>query len=418
MRPAARVSRDDGPAAGLSVCYVAPGNQLLTSAGPTRNVLSLAQALSRWTDVTVAFRHVPAPATNVGIRTLEIEPGGIRPTGVTDDAAMRGVTCREFLAYLKALRRFVREHLVTYDVVLEKNWLMSGYLSACCRRLGIPAIPIENLVPVPGMGARRGPVAYAGHGIARWLAGRFLRSAPVVVSETEYLKKTMTDLWSVPPHRIRVIGMGVDRQRFRPVDQREARNRLGVAPDPTVLLYVGVLDRTHDLGPLLEAFTKKARPGLELHVVGDGFLRSEYESRAGASPSVLFHGRRPHEQVPTYIAMADVCVAPYDRRAFPSREIAYSTLKVREYLSAGRPVASVPSGAIAELVRDGRSGFLFENTTGRWGQFLRDLPPREQLGEMGRAAAQTPLESWDDIALAYRSVLEEVVADSRSGSAG
>lgn len=401
----------------LSVCYVAPGTQLLTSAGPTRNVLSVARGLSRWADVTVAFRRVCTPRVEVGVPVLEIEPGAHPVTSVRDDAALRGVGYRKFVAYLGALRRFARTHLVTYDVVLEKNWLLSGFLSAQCRRFGIPAIPIENLVPVPGMGARRGPTAYARHGIARWLAGRFLRSAPVIVAETDYIRTTMTRLWGIPAHRLRVIGTGIDRELFRPADQLEARNQLGMAPDTTVLLYVGVLDRTHDLGPLLEAFRAGPRPGVTLHIVGDGFLRDYYGRCAGGSASVVFHGQLPHERVPVYIAAADLCVAPYNRHVFASGEIEYATLKVREYLSGGRPVASIPSGAIAELVRPGISGFLFDNVIGRWGQLLRDLPSRERLREMGCAAARTPLESWDDVALAYRSMLEDVIGTRRVGSA-
>ena len=42
----------------LSICYAVPGHSLVASAGPTRNVLSLARALSRWADVTVAFQRL------------------------------------------------------------------------------------------------------------------------------------------------------------------------------------------------------------------------------------------------------------------------------------------------------------------------------------------------------------------------
>src|SRR5262249_46760063 len=38
----------------LSICYVVPGHDLLSSVGPSRNVVNLAQALSEWADVTVA----------------------------------------------------------------------------------------------------------------------------------------------------------------------------------------------------------------------------------------------------------------------------------------------------------------------------------------------------------------------------
>ncbi len=401
---------------GLSICYVVPGHNLVKTAGPTRNVLSLARALSRHADMSVAFRRAPEPAATEPFSVLEIQPTA---PGVTtpDDAALRGVGFGEFAAYLAALRRLVLDRLSAFDVVLEKGWLLSGFLSRHCRRVGIPAVPVENFIPVPGMGARQGPAAYARHEVARWLAGRFLRSAPLVVAETDQLTRANVARWGILAHRIRVIGMGVDRELFRPADQLEARWRLAFPADASVLLYVGALDRTHDLGPLLDAFRVAAPRGVELHIVGDGVLREQYERLALGSAAVRFHGRVAHEHVPTYIAAADLCVAPYSPPAFPGGEVGYSTLKIREYLSAGRAVASVPSGGITRLVRDGVSGLLVENVAARWERCLRELPSREQLGMMGRAAARTPLESWDDVALAYRSALEELVANRRSRNA-
>jgi hypothetical protein len=110
----------------LSICYAVPGHNLLASAGPTRNVLSLAEELSQWAEVTVAFRRILEPFTPHGYKVIEVEPGADNaPCGV-DDAAVRGMSVRQFLAYLRAVRRFVETHRQAYDVVLEK----AGYCRA------------------------------------------------------------------------------------------------------------------------------------------------------------------------------------------------------------------------------------------------------------------------------------------------
>jgi hypothetical protein len=118
----------------LSICYVVPGHSLVASAGPTRNVLSLARALSRWADVTVAFQRVADAEAPDGVRLEEIEPGARLKATRGDDAAVRGLGYGEFLSYLRQLRRFAAAHLLSYDVVLEKSWRRSGYLSSYCRR--------------------------------------------------------------------------------------------------------------------------------------------------------------------------------------------------------------------------------------------------------------------------------------------
>jgi glycosyltransferase involved in cell wall biosynthesis len=70
-------------------------------------------------------------------------------------------------------------------------------------------------------------------------------------------------------------------------------------------------------------------------------------------------------------------------------------------------VVSVPSGRVRTLVRDGTTGFLFENDVVHWTAFLADLPSRERLHEMGHAAAASKLPSWDDTAEAYLALCQE-----------
>lgn len=399
----------------LSVCYVVPAHNLLPSAGPTRNVLSLAHALSEWADVTVAFRRVLEPVADCAVRVLEIEPGAARHARPVDDAAVRGIGYREFAVYLRAIRRFVDQHLGAFDAVLEKSWPLSGYISDVCRRRGIVAVPVENLVPVVNH-AQWGAAKAGRNRVARTLAGRYLRRAPAMIAETEYLKAAIVDRWRVSPDRIEVVGLGVDRSLFRPLDQCEARQRLGIPCDATVLVYVGVLDATHDLRPVLQALLGRRDPTLRLEIVGDGALRAELEARVGAEArgAVRFRGRVPHHEVPNFIAAADLCLAPYEPRAFPNEQVGYSTLKVREYLAAGRPVATVPSGALLGLIRDGESGFLRPNDAEQWADLFRAFPSRGRLRAMGEAAAATPLDGWNDVARSYRTLLRRLV-DRRGG---
>ena len=58
----------------LKVCYAVPGSDLVSSMGPTRNVLNLARALGQFADVTVAFRRVADETWPEGVKILEIEP--------------------------------------------------------------------------------------------------------------------------------------------------------------------------------------------------------------------------------------------------------------------------------------------------------------------------------------------------------
>ena len=388
-----------------SLLYLVPGHDFLPSAGPTRNALSQARAMRSWADVSLAFRRVASPPEPGDPPILEIDPATEAVTPGVDDAATRGMTYRGFLAYLPAIRRFLAEHLPSFDVVLEKDWMLTGYGSRECRRRGVPGIPVKNWVPGPPPGGRQSPVKALKRIVATAAEGRLLRELPCLVAETPLLKEVISRRWKIDPARIEVIGMGVDRKLFAPSDRAAARSALGIDAAATVLLYAGVLDRTHDLEPVLRALAQIDDPRVQLQVIGDGARRAEYESLARATNgAVFFHGRVPHTEVPRYVAAADLCLAPYDPAAFPGGQVAYSTLKVREYLSAGRPVAAVDSGSLRGLVRPDETGYLLANSSDAWVRLLQSLPGRTRLAEMGVAAAGTYLESWGDVSEAYRKV--------------
>lgn len=392
----------------LKICYVAPGQDLMTTMGPTRNVLSLARALQPLADVSVAFRRVSDTQVPAGIPILQIAPGGDQERA--DDAATTGMGYLQFLRYLRDVRRFAAQELGGFDVVLEKSWLLSGYVTALCAARGQLGIPVENIVQSPGHAARQQWMKLMRLKLGAWLARRNMRKASAVIAETEFLKREIERHWGVQADRIAVVNLGVDQELFHPMAQAEARQRLGLSPVARVLTYVGVLDWTHNLEPAIKSLFGPCPPDVELHVVGDGARRGEYESMAKDCPrSVRFYGKVPHAEVPWHIAAADLCLAPYESAAFASGELGYSTMKIPEYLGGGRAVVSVPSGRIRSLITDGRNGFLFPNEPAQWRDFVAALPSRAKLAEMGAAAAALPQMTWESTAQAYYEVCQRAL---------
>jgi glycosyltransferase involved in cell wall biosynthesis len=398
----------------LSICYVVPGHYLLSSAGPTRNVLCIAEALSHWADVTVAFRSVLEPIKSKEYRVVEIEPRIGRLSHPVDDSAIRGTGLAEFVDYLNSLKEFVSEQLPSYDIVLEKSWLLSGYVVAMCQRRGLPGIVIENVRRVWNEPLRIPSdfMRYLWYQLAQALVGRYLRRVPLIIVETDELRRTMSQRWDLAPRQIEVVSLGVDHSVFRPLNQEKAREQLGISPHTTILLYVGILDQIHNLTPLLDALRMMSDSSLELHIVGDGVLKDHYRAIAHqVINKVFFHGRVPHKDVPQFIAAADLCLAPYDLSAFPDGQIAYSTLKIPEYMACGRPVVSVPSGNILNLVHDNITGFLFHNHVHNWISFLMRCPSRKKLQKIGVVAENMVSSySWESTARTYLTLCEKVIS--------
>ncbi len=398
----------------LRIAYVVPGHGLLATAGPTRNVLSLARALDGidGVEVEVAFRCLLDERPPPGLRFVEIEPGAIDPAAARDDSAMQGLSVPAFLRYLARLRRFVVDRAAACDVILEKSWLLSGWLSGIAERQGVLGVAVENVVPSPQRHDGAGLLKQARVVAGRHWAGRCLRRTRLVIAETRQLEQSIVESWGVARSRIRVVGLGVDKRLFRPIDQAAARQRLGVASEKTVLTYVGLLDATHNLAPLVEAVAELDPPGLELRIVGDGPARAELVAKARGAAQVVMCGRVPHDEVPWQIAVADLCLAPYDSRAFAGGALGYSTMKIPEYMSVGRPVVAAPSARAQELIEDQVSGMLLANEPAEWRRLLQALPSREALAQLGEAAQATPLPAWDDTARGYLAAIEQALAET------
>ena len=70
----------------------------------------------------------------------------------------------------------------------------------------------------------------------------------------------------------------------------------------------------------------------------------------------IFTGRVPYEEVPSILAAADVCVAPFDPDLHPlsrRRGFALDPLKVFEYLALGKPTITIRAENIEALFTDG-----------------------------------------------------------------
>jgi glycosyltransferase involved in cell wall biosynthesis len=398
----------------VSVCYAAPGHALLGTSGSARNVLSLAKALSRWADVTVAFRSVRERARPTEFKVIAIEPELEDARDRKDDVATAGLNIFSHVSYLRKLSRFSAQEARSFDFVFEKGWRLSGFLSAAFARQAVPAVLVENDVRYwsDSLGSIRGVAKYGAHKAAQCIAGFYSRRIPLIIAETDELKTMLVETRGVAAQSIEVVGLGVDHDLFRPLDQASSRKTLGIHTDAFVLLYVGGMDTYHDVGAAIDALTKITVPLLELHLVGDGEFRAAYEAKARhARVPIRFHGQVPHDKVPEFIAAADLCLAPYRVSAFPNESVCFSTLKIPEYMACARPVASVPSGHIKKLIDDQKSGFLFANDASSWIAFFERLPSRDRLKEMGRVASRAaePI-TWGKTAERYLELCEALAA--------
>ncbi|WP_123040282.1 glycosyltransferase family 4 protein [Cohnella candidum] len=185
----------------------------------------------------------------------------------------------------------------------------------------------------------------------REAAGAGMRSADLVIANSESLKTQLTKRFPFAAAKIRKVWLGVDTSRFKPAASAKPRRALR-------LLFAGRLIPRKGLPVLLRAVKlakrASARP-LELVVAG-GTKNAAYSRSMRALSQKLgvnarFLGTVPHRRIQQVFQDADVFVCPSQLHE------AFGLVNV-EALATGMPVIASSIGGIKEIVVHNRNGML------------------------------------------------------------
>jgi glycosyltransferase involved in cell wall biosynthesis len=164
------------------------------------------------------------------------------------------------------------------------------------------------------------------------------------------------------------------------------------------VLYVGGFLPLHGVDTIFDAAESLHDRGVDdvvLECVGDGIRYHEMRARAQARglSNVVFHGRRPLEELPARMAQADVVLGVFQKggegeRVFPN--------KVVQGLAAGRCIVTADTAAAREWLTDGTDARLVPAGDGealaKALVELRDDPAaRRQMAAAGRTFARHTL---------------------------
>jgi glycosyltransferase involved in cell wall biosynthesis len=147
--------------------------------------------------------------------------------------------------------------------------------------------------------------------------------------------------------KIDVVDCGVDVERFAPSDALTARRELALDEDGTVALCLGALSERKNVLRLARAFERRSEGTLVF--VGDGELRPALEGR----PAIRLAGRVPHDDVPRWIAAADLVCQPSLVEPFG--------LATLEAMASARSVVATRIGGPPEFVSP-EAGVLVDPT--------------------------------------------------------
>ncbi|MDQ1717331.1 MAG: D-inositol-3-phosphate glycosyltransferase, partial [Pseudonocardiales bacterium] len=208
------------------------------------------------------------------------------------------------------------------------------------------------------------------------------------------------DWYGADPDRVQVVPPGVDLEVFSPVaDRSAARDRVGVAQDALVLLFVGRLQPLKAPDVLIRAAARivETQPSLaarlQVLVVGapsgtglaDPDALQKLAAELGIAGHVRFEPPASRELLADFYRAADLTVVPSYNESFG--------LVALESQACATPVIAADVGGLSTAVRDGETGLLVDNhRSADWADritdLLRDSGRRAEFGRAAREHAQ------------------------------
>lgn len=260
----------------------------------------------------------------------------------------------------------------------------------------------------------RNPIFRAVYRFFKRAEGRLLAEADKVISLTRAGAAQIAVMQ--PEASVEVVPCCVDFAHFPVVaDKRRAEVRmgLGIAPDTSVLLYLGSLGGNHLLDEMLDFFVeyRSLHPGAVFLFVTHT-PRNVIDGAAAArniSHQEILVQSATREEVPHLIAAADIGVA-FKRAAYSS--LACSPTKLGEMLAEGVPVvANAGVGDVAEILGSSDGGVAVNELTPA--AYRRAIAAIEAK-TVGREALRRSALAWFDLNdgiaaydAVYRSLLSQ-----------
>jgi D-inositol-3-phosphate glycosyltransferase len=177
-----------------------------------------------------------------------------------------------------------------------------------------------------------------------------------IIASTETERTALYRFYEVPPEKVSVLPCGVNMKMFRPMDQKIARQKLNLGPDP-VILFVGRIEPLKGLTRVFSALSLLSSFKPTLIIAGEEGNRSgETQNlklqavKLDLMNSVIFKGLVPHEELVNYYNAADVCVLPSYYESFG--------LVPLESLACGTPVVATDVGDLRHIIKNGETGYV------------------------------------------------------------
>lgn len=214
---------------------------------------------------------------------------------------------------------------------------------------------------------------------------------------------------------VKIIPYGVDTKRFSPkVNGEKVREKLGIDRNKIILFTLQRLVKVKRVDILIESlkYVLEVNKDVFLVIAGKGPEEQSLKALAkemGVNNNVVFAKYVPEKDLPKYFAMSDIFIFSSSNETFG--------IVMSQAMASGKPIVSVNSTAIPEVVDNGKNGILTDSLdpkeiTAAVIELLSDGDILEEYSKNSRNKAIEKYD-WEIIAQQYEQVFKELAKGVR-----
>ena len=129
----------------------------------------------------------------------------------------------------------------------------------------------------------------------------------------------------------------------------------------------------------------KNRRDIKIHIVGDGSAYKQCVDLASnlGTDNVIFHGRRPIEDMPFFYSLADAMIVTLSKNELISKTLPG---KVQSYMASGKPIIGAVDGETKEVINESGCGYVCDAEDYESLALLFLNFDKKQLNELSKAS--------------------------------
>ena len=305
-----------------------------------------------------------------------------------------------YLSFVYNANDYIRKNKMQYDAILvyEISPITQVYPALFCKKKygGKVLVWVQDLWPesVTAAGGVKNKLVL---GILDRMVKKIYKKTDVLLVQSEGFKESIL---SKGDFKSKIIfapnwaeDLYIEKQMIEP------EKVAAMMPKGFRVMFAGNIGAAQDVESIIKAANEtRDIPDIKWVIVGDGRAKSIVETQAkefGLSKTVVFLGRHPMKQMPTFFSFADIMVVSLKDEYIFSLTI---PAKTQSYMASGKPIVSMLNGEGNRIIENAGCGLTAQS--GDYKMLAKNVKKlykteKKELSQMGLRGFEYYLSHFD-----------------------